>query len=57
MNSITQYTLAFWFSLLIANMWVINGDMLIAAMFLVNAVFWIVREAFAGDETKEKDNK
>ena len=37
MNNITQYTLAFWFNILIANLWLMNDELLLALVFGIGA--------------------
>lgn len=37
MNNTTQHTLAFWFNILIANLWLMNDDLLLALVFGIGA--------------------
>ena len=37
MNNVTHYTLAFWFNILIANLWLMNDELLLALVFGIGA--------------------
>lgn len=37
MNNVTHYTIAFWFNILIANLWLMNDEILLALVFGIGA--------------------
>ena len=51
MNSVTHYTLAFWFNILIANLWLMSDDLLLASVFGIGAgLAWF--SGYVGKDSK-----